>query len=175
MDVFNHHFTVVFWLITSSSTSVRVYSLWSTRPTAWNSTHCLVCAAKLISFTRRPNKSFPRPKQNANSNPAAVLYVTVETLVPEERGGEFWNRDTRSELTFDTERSELGSRSQQWSVHCDGGASDFSGQCPLSKEYKVSPVGTELSDCLIKAGGKSIISASLISSQHDSFPTWMIY
>lgn len=47
--------------------SIQVYSLWSTWPTAWNSTHCIQKAAKLISFTLRPNKSFPRPKQNVNS------------------------------------------------------------------------------------------------------------
>lgn len=113
---FNHHFTVVFWLIVIEST--QVYSLRSTRPTAWNSTHHLVCCLKVDFIYSMAKQKFPTTKAECKQHPAAVLCVTVKTSVPEKkRGGEFWNRsDTRAKLTFDTKQNALGSRCHQWSV-----------------------------------------------------------
>lgn len=127
MDVFNHHFTVVFWLITS----LKAYSLgwqstvYSLRSTAWNSTHCLVCCKVDFIYSMAKQK-LPTTKAECKQHPAAVLYVTVKTSVPEKRGGEFWNHNTRSKFTFDTKQNELGSRCHQWSspgwFHGDGRA-----------------------------------------------------
>ncbi len=144
MDVFNHHFTVVFRLITSLKAYTlgrqsTVYSLWLT---AWNSTHCLVCCEVDFIYSLAKQK-LPTTKAECKQHPAAVLYVTVKTSVPEKRGRGLWNHDTRSKFTFNTKQNELGSRSHQQSlpgwftVMVEPQVSP--GQCPLSKGCKISP------------------------------------
>lgn len=161
MDALSHHSSVLFWLITSLRappfTVCGLYGQQGETP------HGVRWAADLISFIPQPNKSSPRPEQNVNSNPAVVSCVTVQTSVP----GKNRDHSSGSKLTFHTLENWgsakslsgiLNSDSSQVSVHC-----------------QIWTVGPEQSDSLIKSEEKkwplSIISASLISSQRDSFPT----
>lgn len=113
---FNHHFTVVFWLI--QSLKAHKFTVCGRHGRQHETPHIILCAAwKLISFTLWPNKSFPRLKQNANST-LLRFCVTVKTSVPEKNeAGSFESEATRGQnwpLTPSRMRWAPGVTSDQW-------------------------------------------------------------
>lgn len=78
MDVFNHHSTVVFWLITS----LKAYKFTVGGRHGWQheTPHIVLWAAELISFTLCPNKRLLRPKQNVNSTLLRLCMLQLKLL-----------------------------------------------------------------------------------------------
>lgn len=128
MDIFNHHFTVVFWIITSLKADQ--FTVCGRHGQQHEAPHTASCAAKLISFTLRPNKSFPRPKQNANSTLLRFCMLQSELLCQKSEAGSFQTATagqkwplTPRRTSWDPDLSVSFSRV----VHGDGGATDFPG------------------------------------------------
>lgn len=134
---FNHHSTVVFWLI--QSLKAHKFTVCGRHGRQHETPHIILCAAwKLISFTLWPNKSLPRLKQNANSTLLRFCVLQSKLLCQKKtRRGVLKPKrhEGKTDLWHQAECAGL----QVSPVISDGGARDFPGQCPLSKGCKIRP------------------------------------
>lgn len=77
-------------------------------------------------------------KAECKQHPAAVLYVTVKPSMAEKKRQGVLKQNcplTPSRMIWDPGPDDLYTKL----VHGDGGATDFPGQCPLSKGCKIRP------------------------------------